>query len=254
METEAMVRGSTEADLKVDVATLPTNLFIGGAWVKSGNAKRIEVLNPSTEECLATIADATVEDGLSAVDAAGRAAAAWAATAPRKRAEILLAAYRLMIERADWLAELISLENGKALSDAKGEVTYAAEFFRWYGEEAVRINGEISVSPSGQNRIIVQYQPIGIAVLVTPWNFPAAMATRKIGRDPGRGGRAERGCQCSNHIFAWARHQRHASRSQGEKTILHGLNRGWPHPPEGGVRLRDQLLDGARRQCAVHRL
>jgi succinate-semialdehyde dehydrogenase/glutarate-semialdehyde dehydrogenase len=181
METEAMVRGSTEADLKVDVATLPTNLFIGGAWVKSGNAKRIEVLNPSTEECLATIADATVEDGLSAVDAAGRAAAAWAATAPRKRAEILLAAYRLMIERADWLAELISLENGKALSDAKGEVTYAAEFFRWYGEEAVRINGEISVSPSGQNRIIVQYQPIGIAVLVTPWNFPAAMATRKIG-------------------------------------------------------------------------
>jgi succinate-semialdehyde dehydrogenase/glutarate-semialdehyde dehydrogenase len=86
-----------------------------------------------------------------------------------------------MLERAEWLAELISRENGKALPDARGEVAYAAEFFRWYAEEGVRLNGEISIAPSGNNRIIVQYQPVGIAVLVTPWNFPAAMATRKIG-------------------------------------------------------------------------
>ncbi len=165
----------------VDAASIPSDLFIGGTWKPSSTGKRINVFNPSTEELLSTIADATVEDGISAVDAAAAAAADWAKTPPRRRAEILLKAYYLMMEKADWLAELISLENGKALADAKGEVNYAAEFFRWYAEEAVRINGDISISPNGANRIIVQYQPVGIAVLVTPWNFPAAMATRKIG-------------------------------------------------------------------------
>lgn len=167
--------------LQVNLAAIPTDLFIGGAWQPGADGDRIDVINPSTEERIASIANATVEDGIAAVDAAAEAAPAWAKTAPRKRAEILQRAYTLMIERADWLAELISLENGKALADAKGEVSYAAEFFRWYAEEAVRINGEIAVSPSGANRIIVQYQPVGIAVLITPWNFPAAMATRKIG-------------------------------------------------------------------------
>ena len=110
-----------------------------------------------------------------------RAAKGWAATAPRKRSEILRRCFELMIENKDMLAELISLENGKTLNDAQGEVVYAAEFFRWFAEEAVRLNGEISTAPSGANKIIVQHQPIGVAVLVTPWNFPAAMATRKIG-------------------------------------------------------------------------
>jgi succinate-semialdehyde dehydrogenase/glutarate-semialdehyde dehydrogenase len=111
----------------------------------------------------------------------------WAATAPRERAEILRRAFDLMIERRDELATLISLENGKALVDARGEVTYAAEFFRWYAEEAVRAEGLTMTSPSGANRIVVVRQPVGVCVLVTPWNFPAAMATRKIG--PGTRGR-----------------------------------------------------------------
>jgi succinate-semialdehyde dehydrogenase/glutarate-semialdehyde dehydrogenase len=160
---------------------LPTDLFIAGQWHPSATGKRIDVYDPSTEAMIASVADATVEDGIAAIDAAAASAAAWAATPPRKRSDILMRAYALVLERAEWLAELISRENGKALPDARGEVAYAAEFFRWYAEEGVRLNGEISIAPSGNNRIIVQYQPVGIAVLVTPWNFPAAMATRKIG-------------------------------------------------------------------------
>ena len=137
-------------------------------------------MNPSTEQVLTSVADATVKEAIAAVDAAAAAAAEWAATPPRKRAEILQACFHAMMAEQEWLAQLISLENGKALSDARGEVAYAAEFFRWYGEEAVRINGDLAISPSGANRIMVQYQPIGIALLITPWNFPAAMATRKI--------------------------------------------------------------------------
>ncbi|PWC33584.1 NAD-dependent succinate-semialdehyde dehydrogenase [Azospirillum sp. TSO35-2] len=163
------------------LAAVPTELFIGGRWRPSSSGDRIEVIDPSTERRLATIADGTIEDGLAAVAAAEAAAAGWAATPPRQRAEILRKAFELMTAQAPMLAELISLENGKALRDAKGEVAYAAEFFRWYAEEAVRIDGSLGLAPGGANRILVQHQPIGIAVLVTPWNFPAAMATRKIG-------------------------------------------------------------------------
>jgi succinate-semialdehyde dehydrogenase/glutarate-semialdehyde dehydrogenase len=165
----------------VDTAALHTDLYIGGTWRPAASGKRIDVFDPSSEKPLASVADASVEEGLQAVAAASNAAASWAATAPRERGEILRRAFELMTSRADWFAELISLENGKALSDAQGEVRYAAEFFRWFAEEAVRINGELSMAPGGANRILVQYQPVGIAVLVTPWNFPAAMATRKIG-------------------------------------------------------------------------
>lgn len=159
---------------------IPTDLLIGDRWRAGGEGQRIEVINPSTGEVLASVADATVKDGIESIEAASRAAAAWAATPPRKRAELLRACFERMMANAEWLAQLISLENGKALSDAKGEVAYAAEFFRWYAEEAVRLEGEISTSPSGANRIVVMYQPIGISLLITPWNFPAAMATRKI--------------------------------------------------------------------------
>jgi len=119
-------------------------------------------------------------EACAAVDAAQAAAADWAATSPRRRSEILRACFEKLVENSGWLAELIALENGKALPDAKSEVAYAAEFYRWYAEEAVRIIGDIQVAPSGANRIIVQHQPIGISLLITPWNFPAAMATRKI--------------------------------------------------------------------------
>ena len=160
---------------------VPTDLFIGGAWRESSTGKRINVFNPATEQRLASVADASIEDARLAVDAAAKAAPAWAATAPRKRSEILRRCFELMTRDAEQIAQIITLENGKALADARGEVAYAAEFFRWFAEEAVRVNGEISIAPSGAARTIVQYQPVGIALLITPWNFPAAMATRKLG-------------------------------------------------------------------------
>jgi succinate-semialdehyde dehydrogenase/glutarate-semialdehyde dehydrogenase len=161
----------------MDCSAYAKGLYIGGEWIPSSG---IPVVDPSTEQVIAEVGDATTGHAMQAVDAAHAAAPGWRATPPRQRAEILLRCHKLMIERIDELATLISLENGKALSDARGEVTYAAEFFRWYAEEAVRIAGEYRLAPSGSNRILVDMEPIGIAVLITPWNFPAAMATRKI--------------------------------------------------------------------------
>ncbi|MBN9335774.1 NAD-dependent succinate-semialdehyde dehydrogenase [Devosia sp.] len=171
---------SSFANLLFEPETLPGDLWINGAWKAGATGKRIDVIDPSTAEVITSVADASVEDAISAVDAAYAAGPAWAATPPRQRAEVLRRCYVLMMERQEILAQLISLENGKSLGDARGEVAYAAEFFRWFSEEAVRLNGEIYTAPSGANRIIVQHQPIGVSVLVTPWNFPAAMATRKI--------------------------------------------------------------------------
>jgi succinate-semialdehyde dehydrogenase / glutarate-semialdehyde dehydrogenase len=159
----------------------PTDLFIGGKWRSSVDGARFDVGDPATGETIATVANGSEEDGLAAVEAAHGAAADWAATPPRQRGEILRAAFTLMTERADELARLMVAENGKALTDARGEVAYAAEFFRWYSEEAVRLAGSVQTAPSGANRILVVYQPVGVSVLITPWNFPAAMATRKIG-------------------------------------------------------------------------
>lgn len=170
----------TKAPLSFDLATVPTALFIGGKWHSGSTGNQIDVIDPSTGEVITAVADASVEDGLEAVRAAYEAGPSWAACPPRKRSEVLRRCFDLMIERKDMLAELISLENGKALSDARGEVAYAAEFFRWFSEEAVRLNGDVSIAPGGANRILVEHQPIGVSVLVTPWNFPAAMATRKI--------------------------------------------------------------------------
>jgi len=159
---------------------VPTDLHIGGSWRAGSTGKRLDVFDPSSGLVIATVADASVDDAMDAVQAAHEAGPGWAAVPPREKSEILRRCHGLMIERKEMLAALISLENGKALDDARGEVVYAAEFFRWFAEEAVRLNGEIYAAPSGANKIIVQHQPIGVAVLVTPWNFPAAMATRKI--------------------------------------------------------------------------
>ncbi len=164
----------------IDLRTCSQGLFIAGQWVEAGSGRRIDVVDPSTGTVIATVPDADLDDAAMAVDAAADAAPGWAATAPRRRSEILRRCFELMSERAEALARLISLENGKALPDARGEVAYAAEFFRWNAEEAVRITGDFGIAPAGANRIIVDYQPIGISVLITPWNFPAAMATRKI--------------------------------------------------------------------------
>src|SRR6202020_1224030 len=157
---------------------VPTGLLIGGEWVK-GNST-FPVLDPATEEPLAEVADGTVHDALDAGGAAHGALPAWAAT-PRQRAEILRKAFELMTARSEQFARLMSAENGKSLRDARGEAAYAAEFFRWYAEEAGRIEGTVMRAPSGANRIITMHQPIGVSLLITPWNFPAAMAARKIG-------------------------------------------------------------------------
>ena len=158
-----------------------TDLYIGGAWRPASDQQRIEVTDPATGEVIATVASASVHDALAAVDAASEAFRPWAAKPPRQRAEIMRKAFDLMMRDQERLAELMVRENGKPMVEARGEVAYAAEFFRWFSEEAVRNIGSVSISPSGANRILVEHQPIGVSVLVTPWNFPAAMATRKIG-------------------------------------------------------------------------
>ena len=157
-----------------------TDLFIGGEWRPAESGERFDVVDPGTEEVIAQVANAGAADARAAAAAAADAQPGWAATAPRERAEVLRRAWELLIEQADDLARLITLENGKVRAEAKGEITYAAEFFRWFSEEAVRLSGELTTAPSGTNRILVVHQPVGVAFLVTPWNFPAAMATRKI--------------------------------------------------------------------------
>ncbi|HUH60794.1 MAG TPA: NAD-dependent succinate-semialdehyde dehydrogenase [Candidimonas sp.] len=166
--------------MQIDIDNVQKDIYIDGAWRAASDGARFDVIDPATEQAIASVADASVEDAISAVDAAYAAAPKWAATPPRERSEILRRAYEIMVARKDQIAHLITLESGKALSEAKGEALYAAEFLRWFSEEAVRAVGETSVAPNGGNRIIVQRHPIGVSVFVTPWNFPAAMATRKI--------------------------------------------------------------------------
>ncbi len=159
---------------------LHTDLYIDGAWRPGAEGVRFDVLNPATEEVLASVASAEIADAQDALDAAAAAAPAWAARTPRDRSNILRRAFELMSARLPEFARLITLENGKARGDAMGEATYAAEFFRWFSEEAVRVEGMIAHAPASGARILVQHKPAGIAVLITPWNYPAAMATRKI--------------------------------------------------------------------------
>ena len=158
---------------------LKTQLYIDGKWVNGSST--LAVTDPSDESVIANVQVSSDKECADAVDAADRAFKSWAKTAPRVRGEILRKAFEIMVAESDRLAEIVSRENGKVLSDAKGEILYAAEFFRWFSEEAVRINGEYRTSPSGDKKIVVTKQPIGVSLLITPWNFPAAMATRKIG-------------------------------------------------------------------------
>ena len=157
------------------------NLFIGGSWREAENGARLDVIDPADRSVLTDVADATPGDALDALDAAVAAQAGWAATPPRERGEILRTAYELITARADDFAELMSLEMGKTVAEAKGEVTYGADFFRWYSEEAVRISGTWLQAPAGGSRILTMKKPVGPCLFVTPWNFPLAMGTRKIG-------------------------------------------------------------------------
>jgi len=157
-----------------------TDLYINGTWREGAEGQRFDVLNPATEEVIASVASAEIADAEAALDAAEAAMAEWATRTPRERSEILRKAWELMTARLDHFAHLITMENGKARADAMGEATYAAEFFRWFAEEAVRADGLITHAPASGARIMVQHKPAGLAVLITPWNYPAAMGTRKI--------------------------------------------------------------------------
>ncbi|ONI81065.1 NAD-dependent succinate-semialdehyde dehydrogenase [Actinosynnema sp. ALI-1.44] len=159
---------------------MKTDLFVGGRWTP-GSEGTFPVLDPSSGETITSVARAGLDDLDAAITAAHEAWPAWAATAPRQRGEVLRRAFDAMIERREEIAALITQEMGKSLDDARAEVTYAAEFFRWFSEEAVRIGGELRTAPGGANRILTFQRPVGVSLLLTPWNFPAAMATRKIG-------------------------------------------------------------------------
>lgn len=162
------------------IARIPTGLLIGGEWVPASDGGELTVSDPATGQALTSIASATPEDGIRALDAAVAAAAEWAATPPRRRGEILRRAWELLQERRADFALLMTLEMGKPLAEADGEVTYGGEFLRWFSEEAVRITGRYGPNPEGTAHLVVSHRPVGPAFLITPWNFPLAMATRKI--------------------------------------------------------------------------
>ncbi|HLS49826.1 MAG TPA: NAD-dependent succinate-semialdehyde dehydrogenase [Actinomycetaceae bacterium] len=161
-------------------AASPRGIYVDGEWRQASGARTFEVADPATGETLVDVADAGSEDGAAALDAASRAQSSWAATPARERAELLRAAFELTLERAEDLATLMTLEMGKPLAESRGEVTYGAEFLRWFAEEATRINGRYQSAPEGTLRILAAKRPVGPSLFITPWNFPLAMATRKI--------------------------------------------------------------------------
>ena len=163
------------------IESVPKGLLIGGQWRDASGGAKLAVDDPSTGEVLTHVADASVSDGVAALDAAVAAQASWAKVPPRDRGELLRAAYEKIVERTEELALLMTLEMGKPLADARGEVAYGAEFFRWFSEEAVRVHGRYAVAPNGATRLMTMKQPVGPTLMITPWNFPLAMGTRKIG-------------------------------------------------------------------------
>jgi len=175
---------SSQTDMQGDESTalagVPCKLYIGGQWREASGGGTLTVEDPSTGEPLLEVADAQVEDALAALAAAAERQGEWAATAPRERGEILRRAYEAIVAQTEELALLMTLEMGKALAESRAEIAYAAEFFRWFSEEAVRIHGRYMVNTTGKGRILTMRQPVGPCVFVTPWNFPTAMGTRKI--------------------------------------------------------------------------
>jgi succinate-semialdehyde dehydrogenase / glutarate-semialdehyde dehydrogenase len=163
------------------IESVPKGLLIGGSWRAAEGGATLPVEDPSSGATIARVADASVADGRAALDAAVEAQAGWAATAPRDRGEILRAAFERITERAEDFATLMTLEMGKTLAESRGEVTYGAEFFRWFSEEAVRVHGRWSTAPNGATRLLTMKKPVGPTLMITPWNFPLAMGTRKIG-------------------------------------------------------------------------
>ena len=215
------------------MAEMRTNSFINGEWV--GSSSQIDVLNPATGKSLASVANASIADCLRAVDVAAEAFDAWKNTAPRVRGEILRKAFEIMMAEQEQLARLITLEMGKILADSRAEVAYAAEFFRWFSEEAVRIDGDYRRAPGGANWLMVSRQPVGVALLATPWNFPAAMATRSRYAAYGVGncrcfatcGRARRRCQRCCHQSVWPRSRSNDGQRQSSQVEFYWFDKGW---------------------------
>jgi succinate-semialdehyde dehydrogenase / glutarate-semialdehyde dehydrogenase len=172
---------SIAANERTVVDTVDPRLYVGGRWRDASGGRTLPVEDPAIGETLREVADATVEDARAALDAAVAAQAEWAATPPRERGELLRRAYEVITARRDDLALLMTLEMGKPIAESKAEIAYAAEFFRWFSEEAVRIEGRYAVAPNGVGRLLTMKQPVGPCLLITPWNFPMAMGTRKIG-------------------------------------------------------------------------
>lgn len=181
MSIQATTNSQTSQKALDALAKVSTGLYIDGEWVEAASGARFDVINPATEEVIASVADGGADDARRAIETAGRVQKQWAKTAPRERSEILRRAFDLIMARQDELALIMTSEMGKPFAEAKGEVAYAAEFFRWFSEEAVRIGGDLTTTGDGKNRILVSKEPVGPCVLITPWNFPLAMGTRKIG-------------------------------------------------------------------------
>src|ERR1700750_1306698 len=171
----------TATQERTAVDAVPTNLFIGGEWRYASGGEPLAVEDPSPGETIAEVADATPDDAKAALDACCAVQDEWAVHPPRERGEILRRAFEAMIANADDLALVMTLEMGKPLAEPKAEITYAAEFLRWFSEEAVRIEGRFGTAPNGVGRLITMKQPVGPCYAITPWNFPMAMGTRKIG-------------------------------------------------------------------------
>ena len=173
-----MMRMTTQKQL---LESVPKRLFIGGEWRHSSSGATFPVHDPATGAVLCEIADGSIADGAAALDAAVAAQASWAKVSPRDRSELLRTAYEMLVARTEDFALLMTLEMGKPLAEARGEVAYGAEFFRWFAEEAVRVHGRYAVAPNGATRLVTMKQPVGPVLAITPWNFPLAMGTRKIG-------------------------------------------------------------------------
>jgi succinate-semialdehyde dehydrogenase / glutarate-semialdehyde dehydrogenase len=178
---EGSLRAMDSAEERRVIDQAPKQLFIGGKWRDATGGRTLGIEDPASGVTLCEVADATPEDAITALDAAVEAQESWMQVAPRERGEILRRAFETLNERSDELALLMTLEMGKAIKESKAEITYAAEFLRWFAEEAVRIDGRYSTSPNGQGRLLTMKQPVGPCLLITPWNFPLAMGTRKVG-------------------------------------------------------------------------
>ena len=258
------------------VEKVQNKLYIGGEWRDATGGGTLDVIDPATEEAICEVADATLEDAMAALDAAVETQKEWGTSAPNDRAGILWKAFELMMERADELATLMTLEMGKPVAESKAEIIYAADFFRWFSGEALRMDGTWKQFANGTSRVMVMKQPVGPTLMITPWNFPMAMGTRKLGpaiaagctsvvkppqqtplcmlalgADP-RGGRAAgRGGEHLHDVVVGQDHRAADRGPAAAQAVLHRLDRGGALADRGVGEERAEGVDGAGRERAV---